>query len=163
MGRTNLGASSRNGGDQNLKYSSKGVPPFCEVAYEIRNHEFNHSDSPFPFQKQPPRSFIAFLVSLVQCPPITHESTSQLIDLILQEIQQKHLVRLLTIGHVLCHDVNWLLCDYSIEPDQLIMLELLHQVCFCQEGFRIHAALLHGLHSHFEVVLVVACREITMH
>lgn len=93
--------------------------------------------------------------------PILHGSTSQFTKLVLQK-PSKELQEGFTIGHVLCHDVDGLLGDHGLQPDQFVVLELLHQVCLCQEGVRIHAALLHGLHSHLDVVLVVACRERTM-
>lgn len=60
-----------------------------------------------------------------------------------------------TILHELCDDVDGLfLGNYSIEADQLVMLEALHKVCFHQECLHRHTARLHGLHSHLGVLVV---------
>jgi hypothetical protein len=60
-----------------------------------------------------------------------------------------------TILHVFCDNVDGLLSNHSIEPDQPLVLQLLHEVGLSQEGIRGHAALLQALHCHLRVPVVV--------
>lgn len=60
-----------------------------------------------------------------------------------------------TILHVFSDDVDGLLGDHCIQPDQPLVLQLLHEVGLGQEGIRGHAALLQALHCHLCVSIVV--------
>lgn len=60
-----------------------------------------------------------------------------------------------TILHVFRDDVDGLLGDHRVEPDQPLMLQLLHEVGLGQEGVGGHAALLQALHGHLRVPVVV--------
>ena len=64
-----------------------------------------------------------------------------------------------TFGHELRDDVDGLLCDHSVQLHQLVMLQSLHQVGFCQEGLHGHAPRLHRLHGHLGVLVVGGCRR----
>lgn len=60
-----------------------------------------------------------------------------------------------TVFHVFCDDIDGLLGDHRVQPDQPLVLQLLHEIGFCQEGVRRHAALLQALHGHLRVPVVV--------
>ncbi len=59
-----------------------------------------------------------------------------------------------TIFHVLCHNVDWLLRNNGEEADEPRMLQVLHHVCLCQEGFHRHCAHLQVLNCHPPVIVV---------
>lgn len=59
-----------------------------------------------------------------------------------------------TIFHVLCNNIDWLLCNNSEEADETWMLQVLHHVGLCQEGFHWHCAHLQVLNCHSPVVIV---------
>lgn len=62
----------------------------------------------------------------------------------------------LTLGHVLCDDVDGLLLgDHGVEPHQLVMLEGLHEVRFFQESLHRHRAWFQRFHSHFGAIVIV--------
>lgn len=61
-----------------------------------------------------------------------------------------------TVLHVFRDDVDGLLGDHRVEPDQPLVLQLLHEVGLCQEGIGGHAALLQALHCHLRVPVVVS-------
>lgn len=61
-----------------------------------------------------------------------------------------------TVLHVFRDDIDGLLGDHRIEPDQPLVLQLLHEVGLGQEGVGGHAALLQALHRHLRVPVVVA-------
>lgn len=65
-----------------------------------------------------------------------------------------HTAFLPTIFHVLCDDIDWLLGDDSEEADEACVLQVLHHVGLCQEGFHRHCAYLQVLNCHLPVVIV---------
>ena len=59
-----------------------------------------------------------------------------------------------TILHVLRDNIDWLLRDNGEEADETWMLQVLHHVGLCQEGFHRHCAYLQVLNCHPPVIIV---------
>lgn len=60
----------------------------------------------------------------------------------------------LTVLHVLCDDINGLLCNHSEKSHESRVLQGLHQVCFSQESTDGHGTWLETLDSHSTVVVI---------
>lgn len=65
----------------------------------------------------------------------------------------------ITLAHVLCHNVDGLFRDHSVQLDQLLMPELLHNLSFLQKGLWRHGAGLQGLNGNPRGPVPRACQQ----
>lgn len=64
-----------------------------------------------------------------------------------------------TFSHVLCDDINGLLGHHSIERNQFVVPELLHDLSLLEEGLGRHGARLQRLYGHLGGAVPRACRD----